>query len=159
MSIHVALRHLTHYRYDRAISLGPQTVRLRPAPHCRTRILSYSMKVLPAKHFINWQQDPQSNHVARLVFPDTTREFRIEVEVIGEMSVINPFDFFLEAHAETYPFDYEAAATRRTGAVLQDGKADAASSNVIWPASPATGSTSCRFSSNSTKDLPTTFDT
>jgi uncharacterized protein (DUF2126 family) len=109
MSINVALRHLTHYRYDRAISLGPQTVRLRPAPHCRTRILSYSMKVLPAKHFINWMQDPHSNHIARLVFPDTTRELRIEVEVIGEMSVINPFDFFLEAYADAYPFEYEAA--------------------------------------------------
>src|SRR6187402_1149823 len=100
MSIHVALRHLTRYRYDRAISLGPQTVRLRPAPHCRTRILSYSMKVLPSKHFINWQQDPQSNYVARLAFPDRTRELSIEIEVIGEMSVINPFDFFLEPHAE-----------------------------------------------------------
>jgi len=67
------------------------------------------MKVLPAKHFINWMQDPHSNHIARLVFPDTTRELRIEVEVIGEMSVINPFDFFLEAYADAYPFEYEAA--------------------------------------------------
>src|SRR5262245_26617378 len=109
MSINVALRHLTHYRYDRAISLGAQTVRLRPAPHCRTRILSYSMQVAPEKHFINWQQDPQSNYVARLMFPEPTREFRIEVEVIAEMAVINPFDFFLEPHAETYPFAYEAS--------------------------------------------------
>ena len=109
MSIHVALRHLTHYRYDRAISLGPQTVRLRPAPHCRTRILSYSMKVQPETHFINWQQDPQSNYVARLVFPEKTNELRIEVEVIGEMSVINPFDFFLESYADDYPFSYESS--------------------------------------------------
>src|SRR5688572_7163379 len=109
MSIHVALRHLTRYRYDRAISLGPQAVRLRPAPHCRTRILSYSMKVTPEKHFINWQQDPQSNYIARIVFPEKTRELRIEVEVIGELSVINPFDFFLEGHAEAYPFCYETS--------------------------------------------------
>ncbi|HEX4996675.1 MAG TPA: transglutaminase family protein [Terriglobia bacterium] len=108
MSIHVALRHLTQYRYDRPITLGPQAVRLRPAPHCRTRILSYSMKVRPENHFINWQQDPQSNYLARLAFPEPTREFSVDVEVIAEMSVINPFDFFLEPHAETFPFQYEA---------------------------------------------------
>src|SRR5688572_30389235 len=107
MSIHVALRHLTRYRYDRAISLGPQAVRLRPAPHCRTRILSYSMKVTPESHFINWQQDPQPNYIARVVFPEKTCELNVEVEVIGEMSVINPFDFFLEAYADDYPFAYE----------------------------------------------------
>jgi uncharacterized protein (DUF2126 family)/transglutaminase-like putative cysteine protease len=122
MSIHVALRHLTHYRYDRAISIGPQTIRLRPAPHCRTRILSYSMKVLPEKHFINWQQDPQSNYVARVVFPDSTNELRIEVEVIGEMSVINPFDFFLEAHAENFPFRYEATQHEELAPYLKTQK-------------------------------------
>ena len=107
MSIHVALRHLTHYRYDREIMLGPQTIRLRPSPHCRTRILSYSLKVQPETYFINWQQDPQSNYLARLVFPKPTREFCIDVEVIGEMSVINPFDFFLEPYADAFPFEYE----------------------------------------------------
>jgi uncharacterized protein (DUF2126 family)/transglutaminase-like putative cysteine protease len=108
MSIHVALRHLTRYRYDREIMLGPQTIRLRPAPHCRTRILSYSLKVQPEDHFINWQQDPHSNYLARLAFPKPTREFLIDVEVVGEMSVINPFDFFLEPYADNFPFDYEA---------------------------------------------------
>jgi uncharacterized protein (DUF2126 family)/transglutaminase-like putative cysteine protease len=108
MSIHVGLRHVTHYRYDRRVKLGPQVLRLRPAPHCRTRILSYSLRVSPDKHFINWQQDPQANFLARLVFPETTDEFRIEVDLVAEMAVINPFDFFLEPRAEQYPFEYES---------------------------------------------------
>ncbi|HJV91998.1 MAG TPA: transglutaminase family protein, partial [Azonexus sp.] len=108
MSIHVALNHVTHYNYDRLVNLGPQVIRLRPCPHSRTRILSYSLKVGPEKHFINWQQDPQGNYLARLVFPEKTRDLRIEVDLVAEMSVINPFDFFLEPHAEKIPFDYEA---------------------------------------------------
>ncbi len=106
MSIHVALNHVTHYRYDRPVNLGPQVIRLRPCAHARTRILSYSMKVTPGEHFINWQQDPQANYLARLVFPEKTTEFRIEVDFVAEMAVHNPFDFFLEPRAEEFPFSY-----------------------------------------------------
>jgi uncharacterized protein (DUF2126 family)/transglutaminase-like putative cysteine protease len=109
MSIHVALHHRTTYRYERPVALGPQSVRLRPAPHCRTRILSYSLKVLPSEHFINWQQDPQSNYIARLVFPQKTTELSIEVDLVAEMAAMNPFDFFLEPSAEEWPFEYEPA--------------------------------------------------
>src|SRR5580704_12720723 len=108
MSIHVALNHVSQYRYDRLVTLGPQLVRLRPAPHCRTRILSYSLKVLPTQHFINWQQDPQANYLARLVFTEPTREFRVEVDLVAEMAVLNPFDFFLAPYAEQAPFEYES---------------------------------------------------
>src|SRR5260221_1629298 len=107
MSIHVALNHVTHYRYDRAIALSPQVVRLRPALHARTPVHAYSLKVLPEKHFVNWQQDPQANWLARLVFPEKTRELSIEVDLVAEMSVINPFDFFLEPGAEKFPFTYD----------------------------------------------------
>ena len=108
MSIHVALKHVTHYHYDRLVSLSPQIVRLRPAPHCRTPILSYSLRVEPADHFVNWQQDPFANHLARLVFTEKTAEFKVTVDLVAEMSVYNPFDFFLEPEAENYPFSYSA---------------------------------------------------
>ncbi len=109
MSIHVALRHVTHYRYDRLVGLGPQVVRLRPAPYCRTPILSYSLRIEPKDHFINWQQDPQSNYLARLVFPEKAKEFKVEIDLVAEMSVYNPFDFFLEPAAERFPFEYDPA--------------------------------------------------
>ncbi len=108
MTIHVALHHVTRYRYDRPVKLGPHVVRLRPCPHSRTRILSYSLRVRPEEHFINWQQDPQSNYLARLVFPERTTTLDIEIGLVAEMAVINPFDFFLEPQAEHVPFDYEA---------------------------------------------------
>ena len=107
MSIHVALNHTTEYEYDRLINLGPQIVRLRPAPHSRSKILSYSIKVDPATHFINWQQDPFANYQARLVFPEKTNHFKVTVDVVVEMAVFNPFDFFLEPDAENYPFTYQ----------------------------------------------------
>src|SRR6516164_8736195 len=109
MSIHVALHHKTHYKYDRLVSLGPQVVRLRPAPHSRTRILSYSLRIAPEKHFVNWMQDPQSNYAARLVFPEKTRDFLVQVDLVAEMAVFNPCDFFLEPDAEKFPFEYDHA--------------------------------------------------
>jgi uncharacterized protein (DUF2126 family)/transglutaminase-like putative cysteine protease len=112
VSIHVALNHVMHYRYDRHVALGPQIIRLRPAPHCRTRILAYSQTIQPAEHFINWQQDPQSNYLARVVFPKVTRELRVEVDLIAEMAVLNPFDFFLETYAQRIPFKYEPSEVR-----------------------------------------------
>ena len=108
MSIHAALNHVTHYKYDRLVNLGPQVIRLRPAPHCRSKIISYSLKVEPADHYINWQQDPFANYQGRLVFEKKTREFKVTVDLVVEMAVYNPFDFFLEPSAEEFPFNYEA---------------------------------------------------
>lgn len=107
MAIRVALKHNTEYHFDRLVSLAPHVIRLRPAPHSRTPIHSYSLNIEPKDHFINWQQDPFGNYLARLVFPEKTRSLKIHVEVIAEMTVINPFDFFLEEDAEEFPFKYE----------------------------------------------------
>src|ERR1700685_767836 len=108
MSIQVALNHWTRYRYDKAVSVGPQVIRLRPAPHCRTPILSYSLSVTPAGHFVHWQLDLHNTHLARLLFPDKTYEFAVEVNLVAELSPFNPFDFFLEPGVEDYPFKYAA---------------------------------------------------
>jgi len=119
MAIRVALRHLTQYRYDRLVSLAPHLIRLRPAPHCRTPITAYSLNVKPAKHFINWQQDPFGNFLAHLVFPEKAREFTIEVDLVSEMTVINPFDFFLAQYAERVPFRYEPQLEKELGPYLE----------------------------------------
>jgi uncharacterized protein (DUF2126 family)/transglutaminase-like putative cysteine protease len=119
MSIHVAINHKTDYRFDRAVGLSPHVVRLRPAPHCRTPILSYALKISPEKHFINWQQDPFGNYLARLVFPEKVRTLSVEVDVIAAMITINPFDFFLEEYAYKYPFRYEPQLLRELGPYME----------------------------------------
>lgn len=119
MTIKVALNHKTEYRFDRPITVHPHVIRLRPSPHCRTPIDAYSLKVTPGKHFLNWQQDPFGNYLARYVFPEKTRELLIHVELIAEMTVINPFDFFLEESAEQVPFRYEKSLVRDLAPYLE----------------------------------------
>ncbi len=106
MAIRVALHHTTHYRFDRPVNVSPHEVRLRPAAHCRTSIQGYSLNVRHAKHFINWQQDPYGNYVGRLVFPEQATQLELVVDLVADLTVINPFDFFVEKYAETFPFTY-----------------------------------------------------
>ncbi|MDO6565341.1 transglutaminase family protein [Amphritea sp. 1_MG-2023] len=107
MAIRTAIHHITEYRFDKSVEMSAHTIRLRPAAHSRTPIKAYSLKVSPENHFINWQQDPFGNFLARIVFPEKSDHLRVEVEVIADMTVINPFDFFLEEYAEKFPFEYE----------------------------------------------------
>lgn len=126
MSIQVAVKHHTSYRYDRRVALTPHVLRLRPAPHAQNRVSGYSLKVAPQEHFINWQQDAFGNYLARLVFPEKTRELTIDVEVIVDMVAINPFDFFLDEDAQAVPFTYDATLSRDLApylAIEEDGEA------------------------------------
>ena len=107
MAIIVAIRHNTSYQYGHLINMGPHVIRLKPAPHSRTKIHSYSLDIEPKEHFINWQQDSFGNYLARVVMHDKVKEFKVAVEVVAEMTVINPFDFFVEEYADKFPFQYE----------------------------------------------------
>jgi uncharacterized protein (DUF2126 family)/transglutaminase-like putative cysteine protease len=131
MAVRVALRHRTEYRYDRHVGLSPHVVRLRPAPHCRTKIEAFALKVEPASHFINWQQDPFGNYLARLLFPDAVKVFAVEVDLIADLVTINPFDFFLEPRAEHYPVEYIDAESRDLLPYLQPVKAGRAFAELV----------------------------
>ncbi|MGV8897965.1 MAG: DUF2126 domain-containing protein [Burkholderiaceae bacterium] len=122
MAIRVALHHKTSYQYDRLVTLSPHEVRLRPAPHARTPILSYSLSVTPEDHFINWQQDPYGNYIGRFVFQEKADKLEFTVDLIADMTVINPFDFFVEKYAEHFPFSYPEQLTAELSAYLQSEK-------------------------------------
>ena len=119
MTIKVALEHHTTYRFDRSVGIGPHVIRLRPAPHCRTPIEAYSLTIRPSEHFINWQQDPFGNYLVRAVFRTKATQLDITVGLTADLSVINPFDFFVEEYAERFPFRYPAALTEDLKPYLQ----------------------------------------
>ncbi len=119
MSLKVVLSHKTHYAFDKPINLSPHIIRLRPAPHSRTPIEAYSLKIKPDNHFINWQQDPFGNYLARVVFPEKTTELSIDVEVLAELVSINPFDYFVEESAEQFPFSYSKAMEKELSLYLE----------------------------------------
>jgi len=104
MSLRFALTHRSTYRYARAVGLGPQLIRLRPAPQCRTPILSYALQVEPATHWLHWQQDPLGNFMARVLMTEPVAAFSVTVDLTAEISTINPFDFFVEPEAANWPF-------------------------------------------------------
>ena len=130
MPIRVALHHRTSYAYSKPVQLAPQVVRLRPAPHCRTPVLSYSLNVTPQPQFINWQQDPHGNFLARLVFLEKAREMSVTVDLVAEMTVINPFAFFLQDEAIEYPFRYEEAVRTDLLPYLETAASRAAAEGV-----------------------------
>ncbi len=126
MGIHVGIEHRTSYRFDRAVQIHPHVLRLRPAPHCRTPILAYSLQVSPGSHFLNWQQDPFGNFMARLVFPEPADHLEVTVDLVADLTVVNPFDFFVDDAARTYPFAYPG----RLGSDLEPYRRMASSGQV-----------------------------
>ena len=118
MSVLVNLRHVTRYTYDRPVALGPQVIRLRPAPHGRTRIARYALDVVPAHH-VNWQHDPHGNQVARFTFPEKTTEFAITVDLVADLAPFNPFDFFIEPWAANFPFALPEEQARELAIYLE----------------------------------------
>lgn len=131
MAIKVVISHKTSYKYDKYISLSPHTIRLRPAPHSRTPIESYSLKITPKNHFINWQQDPFGNYLARVVFPQKVNEFAINVEIIADMITINPFDFFVDEYAKDFPFSYKDELKKELTPYLEKEENDELLKNFI----------------------------
>src|SRR6476620_8596395 len=144
MSIRVALAHRTTYRYDRLVNLSPHAIRLRPAPHCRTPIIGYSLRVEPQAQFVNWQQDPYGNYLARVVFPERTDRLEVTVDLTADLTIINPFDFFVEPYAETFPFAYSAALAHELAPFLD-----------VEAAGPRVGAWIDRFRSNVAPGLST----
>src|SRR3974390_2516848 len=141
MPVLASLHHIISYHYDRPVNLGPQVIRLRPAPHCRTRVRSFSLTVSPSEHFVNWQQDPHGNWLARYVFPEKTTEFGVTVDFIADLDVINPFDFFVEPYAVTVPFDYPGELRAELAAYLEPEPAGPRLTELMRTLSPQHGNT------------------
>ncbi len=141
MSIKVAIEHYTCYEFARPVSVLPHVVRLRPAPHSRTPIEAYSLDIDPADHFLNWQQDPFGNWLARIVFPEKVSKLEITVGLVADMMVINPLDFFIEEYAERFPFDYAPELKADLAPYLRpvDDSASAARWREALPALPEAG--------------------
>ncbi len=51
------------------------------------------------------------------MFPEKASELKIEVDLVADMTVYNPFDFFIEEGAANWPFAYPDALARELCAI------------------------------------------
>ncbi|MEI8619316.1 hypothetical protein P4S63_26195 [Pseudoalteromonas sp. B193] len=56
------------------------------------------------------------------MFNKPTTEFSFTVDLVAELTVINPFDFFLEDYAENFPFVYDAISKSELSPYLKNAK-------------------------------------
>lgn len=106
MTTRVALEHRTTYRFGEPVHLFPHAVRLRPAPHSRTAISGYDLRVEPSGHVLRWHQDPFGGWVAQVVFTETATQLEVTVSLVADLEPVNPFDFYVDDYASTAPFAY-----------------------------------------------------
>ncbi|MGI9212205.1 MAG: transglutaminase family protein, partial [Methylococcaceae bacterium] len=106
MSTLVALLHHIEQTYGSRRTVPTHWLRVRPAPHTRPDITAYTIKVTSEPHFLNWVRDPFENYIARLDLPEPVASLGLTVELLADLTPINPFDFLTEPEAAHYPFDY-----------------------------------------------------
>ena len=102
----VKIKHLTHYYYDRPITLGPQSIRLNPSRYYPIEINDFSIDINPKPVSLEWFNDIYNNSIASAVFSQSTMELHINVSLSAKLRPLNIINFELPYIYQKYPFFY-----------------------------------------------------